>query len=102
MRRRLVVRREAQRDIREAASWYNDQQPDLGVRFLAELGDLLERIRQNPSQFPLVESEVRRGLLRRFPYSVYFVPNRGESVTVLGVLHQNRHPDTWKTRARSG
>jgi plasmid stabilization system protein ParE len=36
-------------------------------------------------------------LLKRFPYSVYFVAD-DEQIEVIAVLHQHRHPDTWRNR----
>lgn len=50
-----------------------------------------------PFQFPAIDGPVRRAVLHRFPYGVYFDPT-GEEVKVLAVLHLLRHPDTWKER----
>jgi hypothetical protein len=44
MKRRLVVRPEAQLDAEEAAFWYDSQQPDLGDQFIQELDELLTRV----------------------------------------------------------
>jgi len=92
----VIVRREARQDVREAAFAYEDARPGLGVAFTLEFDALMERIAQNPRQFPEVEPGVRRALLRRFPFSVYFV--EPEEPAIIAVLHQHRHPDTWKSR----
>ena len=97
MTRRLIVRPEAELDIEEATSWYESRWPSLGVRFTDQLGQLLQQIANNPFQFPEVEHGVRRGLLHRFPYAVYFATAE-EIIAVLAVLHQHRHPDLWKQR----
>jgi plasmid stabilization system protein ParE len=89
--------REAQDDIEAAALWYEQQREGLGARFVAELDSVLDRIGRSPLQFPIIEAPVRRGLLRRFPYAVYFVAEDGPP-TVLAVLHQHRHPDAWRSR----
>lgn len=73
MARRLVVQRQSDMDIQAAALWYEDQQTGLGMRFLNELNEVFRRIENNPKQFPKLEGEVRRALLRHFPYGVYFV-----------------------------
>ncbi|MGI8784705.1 MAG: hypothetical protein ACR2L2_13770 [Acidobacteriota bacterium] len=70
MRRRLVVRPEARRDIEEAALRYEIQRGELAGRLLKELAELFERILSNPLQFPEISQEIRRGPLRRFPYAV--------------------------------
>jgi toxin ParE1/3/4 len=94
---RLLLRPEARTDIREALLWYEDQGSGLGDRLDAELAGLFERIIRSPLQFPEVEQDVRRGLLRKFPYAIYFLLE-GDAVFVLAVLHQQRHPDIWKRR----
>lgn len=98
MKRTLIVRPEAQLDIEEIALWYEEQQAGLGDRFSGKLKSLLQRIVENPRQFPETgRRHIRRGLLNPFPYAVYFV-STGEIVSVAAVLHQHRHPDTWKQR----
>ncbi len=94
---RLIVRPEAERDLLEAASWYEDERPGLGEQFLAEVDTLLSRVAEHPSQFPEIRDGVRRGIHRRFPYCVYFVAEP-EVVVVLAVLHMHRHPDKWRGR----
>ena len=98
MARRLVVQPQSDLDILAAAVWYEDQRSGLGGRFLDELGLVFRRIEDNPRQFPVVESEVRRALLRHFPYGIYFL-TESQDITVLAVLHLHRHPDMWKSRA---
>jgi plasmid stabilization system protein ParE len=98
MSRPLVVRRGARLDARRAASWYDDQRPGLGSDFLVELGEFLKRIAEGPAQFPLMTGSVRRALLRRFPYSVYFSVGPQDEIVIVAILHQRRHPDIWKDR----
>ncbi|NGZ10818.1 MAG: type II toxin-antitoxin system RelE/ParE family toxin [Nitrospira sp. LK70] len=97
MARRLVVQRQSDLDIQAAALWYEDQRHGLGMRFLSELDEVLQRIESNPKQFPQLEGEVRRALLHHFPYGVYFVEGP-DDVAVLAVLHLHRDPDMWKSR----
>ena len=47
--------------------------------------------------FPIVEEDMRRALLHKFPYSIYFV-NESEAIAIIAVLHQHRRSDTWKSR----
>ena len=98
---RLLFRREATLDIEEMVFWYEDQRPGLGARVTAELNRLLDRIAATPFQFPEVEQGVRRGLVPRFPYTVYFLPE-AEAIVVLAIVHQRRDPDLWKKRIEPG
>jgi plasmid stabilization system protein ParE len=73
-----------------------DQGSALPARFIAELGQVFERVSENPMQFPLVEEWVRRALLAKFPYSVYFTTEHASNAMVLAVVHQKPHPSHWK------
>jgi plasmid stabilization system protein ParE len=97
MKRRTFVRPEAQADIREAARWYETRQTGLGLRFVGEVRESLRRIADNPLRFPNVDKDVRRALLHKFPYSIYFV-NEPEAAAIIAVLHQHRRPGAWKSR----
>jgi plasmid stabilization system protein ParE len=87
----------AEADVEGAVLYYFARGPQLAFRLLAELDVAFDRIRENPRQFAFVEEPVRRVLLRRFPYSIYYVVE-DETVSILGVIHLKQHPDTWKQR----
>ena len=86
----LALHREAEADILEAFRWYESKQLGLGNAFVAEVDEALARLVEGPSSFAVVYREMRRLVLRRFPYVIYF--RQSESVVqVLGVLHGRRH-----------
>jgi plasmid stabilization system protein ParE len=93
----VIVRAPAEADVRDAAFWYETKRDGLGIEFTLELDALYERIAQNPRQFPEVADDVRRALLRRFPYAVYFVVT-DQGPVVIAVLHQHRRPGAWRAR----
>ena len=88
---RLDVRPEAELDVQEAGTWYEGERGGLGAEFLDELRATFVRIEQGPLQFPVVVGEIRRAILHRFPFGVFFVVE-GEAVTVLTITHLHRHP----------
>lgn len=98
MPRRWIVRPLAESDLDLAASRYESQRLGLGLRFLDAADKLFERVRATPLQFPLVSSDVRRGLMHTFPYAAYFRVTH-DAVVVLAVLHLRRHPRTWRNRS---
>ena len=51
---------------------------------------MVERMSNNPRQFPTVFKNVRRALLRRFPYSLFFV--------IETCFHASRDPSRWQKR----
>ncbi len=45
---RLEIREEAERDIFDAALWYEQERAGLGFRFESEVGQVLERLVESP------------------------------------------------------
>ena len=44
-----------------------------------------------------VYKEYRRALVRRFPYAVFY-EHMSDTITVFGVLHTSRRPQSWRQR----
>lgn len=95
MKHTLILRQEAERDLFEAYRWYNEKVPGLGSDFLAIVERALESINENPARFPVVYRNVRRALMRRFPYGIFFMVE-GDLIIVLGVMHTARDPGKWR------
>jgi len=79
-------------DVNEAILHYNKRRSTLGDQFRSEIYAAVERVLANPYQYPVVEQEVRRCLVRRFPYSVLFRVIDDEIVRVLVIRHHRRRP----------
>jgi plasmid stabilization system protein ParE len=94
---RLVAEPAADRDVEAAFAWYENECAGLGFDFLAELRVAYDRILEGPLKYRDQRSGIRRALLRRFPYAVYFSLQE-DVVVVLAVLHAHRDPAAWQTR----
>lgn len=97
MSRRLIVRRSAKTDIRDARRWYELRRPGLGREFIGEVDATLARVHAMPMQFIEVMPGVRRALTARFPYAVYFRVEE-KRVIVFVVIHTNRDSEVWQQR----
>jgi plasmid stabilization system protein ParE len=95
MTRALIVRRRAEAHAASARNWYNEQRPGLGDAFVEELGAAIERAHQNPLHYQMIYRDIRRVLLRRFPYAVFYVAEKAR-VVVLAVLRQSEDPQKWR------
>lgn len=93
----LILRREAEEDIRKAFAWHEHQRKNLGLAFVAEIERALEAIEEHPKSHTQVFKSVRRILCRRFPYAIYFA-SANHDIVILAVMHQRRHPVSWKNR----
>ncbi|MBL9012801.1 MAG: type II toxin-antitoxin system RelE/ParE family toxin [Myxococcales bacterium] len=85
----LVVEPSAARDIADADAHY--AQFEKADAFLSAIDDLFEQLTSRPLMYPAIHGDVRRALLRRFPFSVFFIVE-GHAVVVLAVHHQRRDP----------
>ena len=95
---RLKFSSRALREIGEAQEWYELQNPGLGEEFIAAMELQLKRLEQAPLLYAEAIPNVRRALLPRFRYGLFYAL-RGNLVHVLAVLHDVRNPSRWpKTR----
>jgi toxin ParE1/3/4 len=92
---KLIVKLFAELAATEAANWYNIKRDGLGNEFLLALEAKINAIRRSPSNFPLVYKNIRRALLERFPYGIYFIIE-DETIYVLAIQHTSRKPKIWK------
>lgn len=93
----LSVSPQAERETQRAAQRYESESLGLGVAFLEVVGQTFEAIEENPLRFPVVYRDIRRALLNRFPYGVFF-RIRSARIRVIAAMHQARHPSLWQTR----
>jgi plasmid stabilization system protein ParE len=97
MSRPILIRPEAEAEMADAFNWHEDRVAGLGCEFLMAIDACLQRITRNPDQHPLVHKTVRRALLRRFPYGIFFI-SEPERIVVLAVFHAKRNPRRWLER----
>ena len=95
--KRLRLTPEAELDLDEAYSWYQTQAPGRAAGFLPAVDRCIASIRRNPEAYQLVDPTVRRALLRRFPYAVFYEV-RAIEVVVYAVFHCAGNPRVWKRR----
>lgn len=95
---RVRIRARARAEIAEAFEWYHDKSEVAAADFLAELDVAMNQVSEAREQFPIIQGLLRRVLMRRFPYAVYYkcYPN---GVSVVGVIHGHCHPATWLRHA---
>lgn len=95
---KLVAELRTELDVKMAYDWYESEQTGLGLEFLAELRATYDRIVEGPLKYQVLRSDIRRVLLRRFPYAVYFAVET-ELIVVVAVLHASRDPAGWQRRS---
>ena len=87
----------AVQDLAVAEQWYLDEAPQVLASFEEAVDRAFDRISERPESYPVVEPTVRRALVRKFPFSVFYRVLPGW-IEVVAVLHQSRDPRTWRRR----
>jgi plasmid stabilization system protein ParE len=87
---------EAVQDLLATQRWYGRWEPALARDFAEVFAAAVERIRRDPGSFPLVHGQIRRLVMKRFPYAVYFREQGGEILVIA--LHGRQDLKLWQQR----
>jgi plasmid stabilization system protein ParE len=88
---------EANEDLQEARTWYENIRPGLGERFALAVEAAIEEIAEHPLQFPVVYRGRRRAGVRRFPYGIFFEVQENR-IVVIACFHGRQDPSRWEVR----
>jgi len=88
---------EAEKEFNEEIEFYEDIEPGLGYDFAMEVYSAIDRAVEFPKAWSVLEGDVRRSLVRRFPYGVLYSEEE-EEIFVVAVMSLHREPNYWKGR----
>jgi plasmid stabilization system protein ParE len=94
---KIVFLPPAQAELDDAFSWYEEQAVGLGYEFLDELDQALRLVVSFPELQPQMVTKVRRCLVNRFPYGIYYGRSE-DTIVVVAVAHLKRKPAYWIDR----
>jgi toxin ParE1/3/4 len=94
---RLTWHPDAENELIDAAKFYNRRIAGLGAHLLDAVDAAAQQIAEDPQRFPVIEDDIQRCRVQRFPYCVYFrcLP---DTIRILVVKHHSRGSDFWKDR----
>ena len=87
----------AQDEVREARDWFEGRLAGLGAKLIASVDRVLVQVAENPQRYPIVHRDIRRVLVRTFPYAVFY-REVADHVRVIAIVHQHRDPKSWQRR----
>ena len=95
---RVTFNELAERELNDAAQYYQREQPGLGTAFITEVRRCTEAIAAHPEAGATVLGAVRRRLCQRFPYGLLYTVAQNE-LRILAVMNLKRRPGYWVGRA---
>lgn len=84
-----------------AVSYYADSSSTLAESFIKSFEAGVEEIGIYPEAWQTIEGDVRRYLMRRFPFGIYY-SIEDDRIMIYAVMHMSRDPNYWKCRIKSG
>lgn len=91
---------EALAEYADAALYFEERAPGLGADFTIEVEDAIQQVTQSPDRWRCMDEDIRRFLVRRFPYGILYTVE-GEYVLIVAVMHLSREPGYWRHRLTS-
>jgi plasmid stabilization system protein ParE len=88
----------ARRELEEAIGYYNAESQGLGSEFREEVQRVLALLTRFPRLGQPVRGSVRRMMLSRFPYHIYYRLLASDTLRILAVAHNRRRPEYWVGR----
>jgi plasmid stabilization system protein ParE len=87
----------AERELNDAAQYYEQEEPGLGAAFITEVRRCADAIAEHPLAGPVILGTIRRRLCQRFPYALLYSVH-GEDLRILTVMNLKRRPGYWVGR----
>jgi plasmid stabilization system protein ParE len=97
---RHVFHPQAALEFEEAVSFYKERGRLLGGRFANEVRATIRKLLETPERWRVLEDDVRRCLVRVFPYSVLYTIEQ-DFILIVAVMHGKREPGYWRHRLGS-
>lgn len=94
---RLIYHPDAEAELIEAARYYESRVATLGTQFLAEADRAVGIILNSPNRWAVVDEDIRRYLMSRFPFGIYYRVF-SDRLHILAFKHHSRLPDYWRDR----
>ena len=93
----FVFHPDAEAEFTHAIEYYEEAETGLGYDFATEVYGTIQLITSLPKAWPIMEDDIRRALVRRFPYGILYA-EEASGIYIIAVMHLHRQPDYWKDR----
>lgn len=91
MRKKVIVKEEAIKEIIDAAVWLESKQRKLGQKFVTDFEKTSDYISLHPEGFQVKYKEFRQALMKQFPFVITYEIDY-DKIIIYAVMHGHRRP----------
>ncbi len=88
---------EAEVDFEKSYEFYYEDSPKVADTFFKRINLGFKSINQNPESFPIVHKDVRKYVVKKFPFVIYYRIVDAK-IQVIAIFHTSRNPEIWNER----
>ena len=99
-RYKIELSDEAESDFDKSYEYYSYKNEKVANDFFKNVNNSLEEIAKNPSTYPKVINEVRKYVIKKFPFIIYYKIEQ-LIIKIIAIFHANRNPEIWKDRTEN-
>ena len=88
---------EAEVDFDKSYEFYSEDSPKVADTFFKQINLSFDNIKQNPKSFPIAHKDVRKYVVKKFPFVIYFRIVH-TVIQVIAIFHTSRNPEIWNER----
>lgn len=87
--------KQAAAEMEASALWYEEQRRGLGSEFVRSIDVALSKISRTPLLYNVALDDLRRYLLRKFPFGIFY-SIENDHILVVSIFHCRRNPKNLK------
>lgn len=88
----------ALQEYAEATHYYAEMPSSLAAGFVTRIESGINQILITPQAWQPIAEDVRRCLVKRFPFGIYYTIEDDNAVLLLAIMHLSRKPGYWQAR----
>ena len=88
---------EAEIEFNKSIDYYEEIGSGLGYDLALEVYSTIKRSVEFPDAWTVFEGEIRRSLVKRFPYGILYSKEQ-KGIFIVAVMNLYRQPEYWKHR----
>ncbi len=93
----IEISDEAELDFDKSYNYYYEENPKVADSFFRSINLAFKNIKKTPKSFPLTHKDIRKYIVKKFPFVVYF-RIVDSLIQVIAIFHTSRNPEIWNKR----